>query len=77
MNKYHLRFNTKHNGSNLVWRVFENGVEHLAEDVKIVGEVFTETTQEHGETKWNVACNGNTHWDGKVAVITSETWKKN
>lgn len=75
MNKYHLRFNTKHNGSNLVWRVFENGVEHLAEDVKILGEVFTETTQEHGETKWNVACMGNMRWDGNVAVITSETWR--
>lgn len=23
MNKYHIRFNTKHNGSELVWRIFE------------------------------------------------------
>ena len=29
MNKYHVRFNTKHNGSDLVWRIFENGVEHF------------------------------------------------
>ena len=55
MNKYHIRFNTKHNGNNLVWRVFENGQEHLAANVGLVGETFTECTEESGETKWNIA----------------------
>lgn len=45
MNKHHIRFNTKHNSSPLVWRVFENVVEHLAEDVRIIGETFTECTE--------------------------------
>ena len=38
MNKYHIRFNTRHNGSDLVWRVFENGQEHLAANVRLIGE---------------------------------------
>ena len=71
MNKYHVRFNTKPNGSDLVWRVFENGQEHLATDVRIVGETYTECTHEHGETKWNIACNGRMVWVDKVAVIVT------
>lgn len=72
MNKYHVRFNTKHNGSKLVWRVFENGKEHLATDVRMIGETFTETTEEHGETKWNIACYGRIVWVDQVAVIVAE-----
>ena len=73
MNKYHIRFNTKNNGSNLVWRVFENGVEHLASDVRILGgETFTERTEEHGETKWNISCYGRMIWVDKVAVIVTD-----
>ena len=71
VNKYHVRFNTKHAGSNLVWRVFENGVENLATDVRILGETFTETTEEHGETKWNIACYGRIVWVDRVAVIVT------
>lgn len=71
MNKYHVRFNTKHENSGLVWRVFENGKEHLAKDVRIIGETFTETTHEHGETKWNIACHGRMIWQDQVAVIVS------
>ena len=71
VNKYHVRFNTKHAGSNLVWRVFENGVENLATDVRILGETFTETTEEHGETKWNIACYGRIVWVDRVAVIVA------
>ena len=50
MNKYHVRFNTKHNGSPLVWRIFENGEEHLATDVRIVGETYTECTVKQNGT---------------------------
>jgi hypothetical protein len=71
LNKYHVRFNTKHNGSELVWRIFENGVEHLAKDIRLVGETFTECTQEYGETKWNIACYGRLVWVDKVAVIVT------
>jgi hypothetical protein len=72
MKKYHIRFNTKHCGSGLAWRVFEDGFEYLASDVKIIGEVFTECTEENGETKWNIVCYGNKTWDNKVAVIKTE-----
>ena len=72
MNKYHIRFNTKHNGSELVWRVFENGVEHLASDVRLIGETFTECTNEYGETKWNIACYGRLIWNEKIAIIVTE-----
>jgi hypothetical protein len=58
MNKYHIRFNTKHDGSSLVWRIFENGVEHLVKDIDINVALRSETTIEGTETKWNVACNG-------------------
>ena len=67
MNKYHVRFNTKHGGSGLVWRVFE----HLATGVRILGETFTETTEESGETKWNIACHGRIIWVDRVAVIVA------
>ena len=71
--KYHIRFNTKHNNNpNQAWRVFENGVEHLASNVKIFSPVYTECTQEHGETKWNVACNGRLIWEDTVAIIINE-----
>jgi hypothetical protein len=72
MSKFHVRFNTKHAGSKLVWRIFEDGVEHLASNVSIYSPLYTECTQEHGETKWNVACNGRIVWDGTVAIITNE-----
>jgi hypothetical protein len=73
VHKYHVRFNTKHGGNtDLVWRIFEDGVEHLASDVKIFSPVYTECTHEYGETKWNVACNGRIIWDGTVAIITDE-----
>ena len=58
MNKYHLRFNTGHNGSGLVWRVFENGQEHLVKSFKITTPLFDEVTVEGDVTKWNVCCYG-------------------
>jgi hypothetical protein len=72
MNKYHVRFNTKHNESNFVWRIFENGTEHLAQDVKLIGETFTECTEEFGERKYNIACYGRLLWQGNLAIIVNE-----
>jgi hypothetical protein len=52
--------------------VFENDEEHLASDVRIFGETFTECTQEHGETKWNIACYGRLVWAAdQVAIIVT------
>jgi hypothetical protein len=58
VNKYHIRFNTQHNGSDLVWRVFENGQEHLVRSFKITAPTFDEVTVENGVEKWNLCCYG-------------------
>ena len=69
-NSYHIRFNTKHNNeTNLVWRVFENNVEHLVENVHITVPVTTSTTIEFGETKWNIYCEGNMTITNDIAHI--------
>ena len=58
MNKYHIRYNTQHGESDQVWRVFENGKEHLVGGFFIKVPVFGESTVEYGIQKWNVACEG-------------------
>ena len=57
-NKYHIRYNTKHGDSDLVWRVFENGTEYLVKDLHISVPVYTENTIENGVIKYNIACEG-------------------
>jgi len=69
VNKYHIRFNTNHNGSPLVWRIFENGVEHLVKSFKITSPVHDEVTQENGVEKWNLCCLGHMIIKDNVATI--------
>jgi hypothetical protein len=69
MNKYYIRFNQNHNGSGLVWRVFENGVENLVKNIKILAPVFDEVTIENGVEKWNICCHGYMTLTDGVAVI--------
>lgn len=69
MNKYHIRFNHNHNGSGLVWRVFENGTENLAKSIKIIAPVFDEVTVENGVEKWNLCCYGYLTLEDGVATI--------
>lgn len=59
MNKYLIRFNKTHGqtgrGSDAhVWRVFENGVEHLATDVMI----NVKSWGEMDGSDLNIACRG-------------------
>ena len=58
MNTYHIRYNTQHGDSDLVWRIFENGQEHLVREFEILVPVRGESTVENGVTKWNVTCLG-------------------
>lgn len=58
MNKYHIRFNHNHNGTGLVWRIFENGQENLVKSFKITAPMFDEVTVEDGVEKWNLCCYG-------------------
>jgi hypothetical protein len=70
MNKYYIRYNTKHGDSNLIWRVFENGSEFLVRNIDIRVPVFGESTVEHDIVKWNIACTGNMTIVDDVAIIT-------
>ena len=59
MQKYLIRYNKSHGqegrGSDAhVWRVFENGVEHLATDVMINVPSWGEVDG----PDWNIACKG-------------------
>jgi hypothetical protein len=69
VNKYHIRYNTTHGETDLVWRVFENGEEHLVKNFEIRVPVRGESTLENGIQKWNVACEGRMHITNGVAVI--------
>jgi len=64
-----LRFNTKAGESPLVWRVFVNGNEHLAESFELHGYAYDVITHEDGVKKLNVGCKGRVRWEGKKAVI--------
>jgi len=59
MNKYLIRFNKTRGQENRgseahVWRVFENGVEHLATDIMLNVPSWGETDG----PDWNIACKG-------------------
>ena len=71
-NKYHIRYNTKHGDSNLRWRVFENGVEHLASGLDISVPVVDEMTVENGIEKWNISCIGVMTLNNSVATIRGD-----
>lgn len=71
MNKYHIRFNTKHEEmkTDLVWRVFENGVEHLVKNFQINVPMYGESTVEKDVVKWNVCCHGTMTIIDDIAII--------
>ena len=79
MNKYHIRFNHQHNGSGKVWRVFENGYEHLVEHLDIQVPIRDDVTIENNVEKWNVYCEGYLAIENGTASITERPvfdWKK-
>lgn len=76
MNKYHIRYNTQHAGSNLVWRIFENGVEHLVKEFYVTSPIYSESTMEHGVQKWNVACQGKMKIIDDIAYIDVDNSQK-
>jgi len=69
MNKYLIRFNTKNAGSNLKWRIFENGKEKLAENLKINVPCWGESSYEEGVEKWNICCVDEAVWDNFIVTI--------
>ena len=69
MNRYHIRYNTQHGETDLVWRVFENGQEHLVKNFRIETPMYGESTVENGIQKWNVCCEGVMTIVDNVALI--------
>ena len=70
MNKYYIRYNTKHGESDLVWRVFENGSEVLVRNIDIRVPTIGESTMEGDIVKWNITCRGSMTINDGVAIIT-------
>ena len=70
MNKYYIRFNTKHGDSDLVWRVFENETEFLVRNIDIRVPTIGESSVEGDVVKWNITCQGSMTIIDGVAVIT-------
>ena len=69
MNNYLIRYNTKHGNGDLVWRIFENGVEHQVKAFNIFVPACSEKSIESGVVKWNVGCKGVMHIVDDVAYI--------
>jgi len=69
VSKYYIRYNTQHGESNLVWRVFENGKEHLVTNFIVKVPVYGESTIENNIQKWNVTCEGTMDIVDGVAII--------
>jgi hypothetical protein len=69
MNKYHIRYNTKHADSDLVWRVFENDKEYLVKNIDIRVPCRGESTVENNVVKWNICCEGVMTLVDDVAII--------
>lgn len=72
MNTYHIRFNTKHEEmkTDLVWRIFENGREHLVKNFTVNVPTYGESTVEYGVVKWNLCCQGTMTIVDDMAIIT-------
>lgn len=70
MPTYHIRYNTQHGENDLVWRIFEDGVEYLVRDFLITVPMRGSSTMENGIQKWNVECQGTMSIQDDVAYIT-------
>lgn len=69
MHTYHIRYNTQHGETDLVWRVFQDGHEHLVKDFQITVPVRGSSTMENRIQKWNVECQGYMTITDHVALI--------
>jgi hypothetical protein len=70
--KIHIRYNTKRENTDFYWRVFVDGQQHLAKDVKIFTPAWGEKSILDGDVKLNIACIGHITWESDVATIRGE-----
>lgn len=68
-----IRYNTKDVDNKLPWRVFVDGIEHLASQVYVKGFLYGESSLDGKVIKWNMACYGKIKWDGSVATIKTKS----
>lgn len=75
MSEIKIRFNTEKARSDPAapaWRVLVDGVERLAESVRMDTEMWTsEDVLPSGETKWHLTGYGEAVWDGLACAIIS------
>jgi len=65
-----IRFNTKaETDDKLVWRIFINGVEHLASGFEVEGYIYDQVSNENDILKFNIGCYGRVRWRGTKAFI--------
>lgn len=69
MNKYYIRYNTHCGETSNIWRVFENEVEYLVNQLDIQVPVTSAKTVENGVIKWNIYCEGTMKIINGVAII--------
>ena len=69
---FQIRYNTKNNGSDFVWRIIYDGEEKLATHIDIEGYVYGEESFLDGERKLNIACDGKIVWDKTRATIYAQ-----
>jgi hypothetical protein len=69
-----LRFNTKaQEGDPLIWRVYINGIEHLASGFEVHGYMYDQISYDGEIKKFNVGCKGRVRWNGtKASIITAK-----
>ncbi len=72
-NLIQIRFNTEKDKTDATlpaWRVLVDGVEHLAESVRIEGECWTTRDEiAPGLIKWHITTRGKVVWDGRNCRI--------
>jgi hypothetical protein len=66
---FQIRYNTKVNNGDLVWRIIIDGKETLASHIYIHGYVYGESSLVNNERKMNIACDGKIYWRGTSAEI--------
>jgi hypothetical protein len=70
---FQIRYNTKVEGGDLVWRIIADGQESLASSIEIRGYMYGESSTVDNERKMNIACDGKIYWHGtRAEIITSK-----
>jgi hypothetical protein len=70
-----IRFNTKNNGTPLIWRIFIDNEEFLASKLSLIGKFHDIISLEGDVKKYNISCRGHVKWNNTEATIVSNNSK--